>query len=63
MFNFRKDYPAYSIQADDYPAKQLFVASANMRMLNKCFLDVMQDMHKWQGLHLKFTSANPDFVH
>jgi hypothetical protein len=43
VFNFRKDYPAYSIKADDYPAKQLFVASANMRMYNKCFLYVMQD--------------------
>jgi hypothetical protein len=27
-------------------------------MLNKCFLYVMQDVHKWQGLqNLQFTSA------
>ncbi len=63
MFNFRKDDPAYSIKADDYPAKQLFVALANMRMFNECFLYVMQDMHMWQGLQtLQFTSADPDFI-
>jgi hypothetical protein len=32
MFNFRNDNPAYSIKAEDFPAKQ-FVASAYMRML------------------------------
>jgi hypothetical protein len=63
VFNFRKDYPAHSIKADDYPVKQLFVASAKMRMLNNCFLYVMQEMHKWQGLqNLQFTSADQDFV-
>jgi hypothetical protein len=63
VFNFLKDNPAYSIRAEDYPAKQLFVALANLRMLNKCFLYVMQDMHKWQDLqNLEFTSADPDFV-
>jgi hypothetical protein len=63
MFIFRKDDPAYSIKAEDYPAKQLFIALANMRMLNECFLYVIQDMHKWQDLqNLEFTSADPDFV-
>ncbi len=63
MFHFREDDPAYSIKPEDYPAKPLFVASANMRMLNECFLYVMQDMHKWQGLqNLQFTSADPEFV-
>jgi hypothetical protein len=33
MFNFRNDDPAYSIKAEDYPAKKLFVALANLRML------------------------------
>jgi hypothetical protein len=59
----RTTLSAYSLKADDYPAKLLFVASANMRMPSECFLYVIQDMHKLQGIqNLQFTGADQDFV-
>jgi hypothetical protein len=53
----------YSIKAEDYETKPLFVSSEENRLLNEFFLYVLEDLHTTQGLGaLQFTSADPAFV-
>jgi hypothetical protein len=53
----------YSIKAEDYETKPLFVASKENRLLNEFFLYVLEDLHTTQGLGaLQFTSADPAIV-
>ncbi len=63
LFHFRKDHSAYSIAADDYDTKPLFVSSKENRLLNEFFLYVLEDFHTSQSLGvLQFSSAGPAFV-
>ncbi len=63
LFHFKKDHAGYSIKAEDYETKPLFVSSKENRLLNEFFLCVLEDLQTSQGLGaLKFTSDDPAFV-
>ncbi len=58
-----QDHSAYSIKAEDYETKPLYVSSKENQLLNEFFLYMLEDLHTSHSLSaLRFTSAEPAFV-